>query len=171
MKTTKLLRRSGNQYDTIKLIKKVTRRPDPIVLDLALKLKKKYPGNITKQLKAGFDFIFDNTRFIKDPDHTQQIRLPKRFLKDGRGNCVDYSVFFVSLCRALNVPCALKMVSFADNKNYAHIYAVTMTQPPIFLDAVIGQDQNGKEIDKRNTERRSFFNKETPYINGYLLKI
>jgi len=171
MKKRRTLKTRGNQFDTIKYIKKVASIPDPLILELALRLKKKHPGNIVKQLQEGFNYAFEKTRFIKDPPTIQQIRSPRRMIKDGLANCVDYTTFFASLCKALDIPCTLKMVCFDNSENYSHIYTVTRTTPPIYLDAVIGQNQDGTEIMKPPGERTNFFNKQTPYKKAYELDI
>jgi hypothetical protein len=165
------LKRRGNQYDTINLIKKVAHTPDPYITSLALDLIGKYPGNKVRQLHEGFNHVFERTTFVKDPKNLQQIRTPSRFIRDGFGNCVDYATFLGSLCVALDIPASLKMVSLADDQNFAHIYTVTNTNPPILLDPVLGQDQNGKESEKPVNSRINYFNSEVPHANYFSLEL
>jgi transglutaminase-like putative cysteine protease len=173
MRTNKrrTIKRTGNQYDTIRIIKKVAHTPDPYITDLALDLIDRFPGNKVEQLNEGFNHIFEKTRFVKDPDHTQQVRTPSRFIRDGVGNCVDYATFLGSLCVALRIPASLKMVALAKDKNFAHIYTVTNTSPPILLDPVLGQDQNGLEEQKPVNSRTNYFNKEIPHAKFYTLEL
>ena len=143
----------------------------PSMQDLALKIVQENPNNRVKQLEAVFNYAFNNARYFPDPPNRQQIRTPMRLLKDRYGNCVDYSVFIGTLLKLLNIPCSLKMVKFARNENYSHIYIITQTLPAIVLDPVIGQDQDGSELLKGKSKRTSFFNKEEPYYKAYLMPI
>ena len=170
-KTRKLLKRSGNQYDTIRLMKQIAHKPDPYILDLALDMLDKFPGNRVKQLHGAFEDVFSKTRFIKDPDQVQQIRTPNRLIREGVGNCVDYATFLASMCMALRIPCTFKMVSFGPDQNFSHIYTVTSTSPRIYLDPVLGQDQNGQEATKPADSRKYYFNREAPHTSSYELDL
>ena len=47
-------------------------------------------------------------------------------------------------------------------ENFSHIYIVT--DSGVVMDAVLGQDQDGKEYLKSKTQRTPYFNKEANYI-------
>jgi transglutaminase-like putative cysteine protease len=110
---------------------------------------KKYNLDGSRQsLKRIFDAIFRIVYFFPDPPKKQYIKTVNRTLKDQRGNCVDYSVMFSAFLRALGVPHRISIVEYPDQKlpGISHIYVQTMQG--ITLDAVIGQDQEGYEINK-----------------------
>ncbi len=123
--------------------------------------------NDLESIKAIFNSAFNLTTFQPDPTGHQYIRTVNRFLKDRRGNCVDYTVFISAFLRAIRVPHIIRMVSFDSEqpKSYQHIYPLTINGLP--LDAVYGQDQDGNEFKKSKSERESFFSKEVPFIGKY----
>lgn len=139
--------------------------------EIALQIVQRNPNNITKQLEEVFNKSFRSAYYFPDPPDRQMIRNPMRLLKDKYGNCVDYSVFNATLLILLNIPGALKMVKFAPDQNYSHIYTVTQTTPTIILDPVIGQNQDGSEILKGNSKRKAFFNEEEPFYKSYLMPL
>lgn len=120
---------------------------------------KKYGLDGSKQsLKRIFDAIFKLIYFFPDPTDTQYVKTVNRTLKDRRGNCVDYSVVFSAFLRALRVPHYIRIVEYPNQAvpGISHIYVKTLDG--ITLDAVIGQDQHGNEINKKH--RFGFFDRE-----------
>lgn len=154
---------NGNQLKTLQLVDKYAEREKnhPFITSSISKY------NLTRSkedLKRIFEAIHRIIYFEPDPENIQLVKTVNRTLKDERGNCVDYSVFFSAFLRALKVPHIIRIVEypFQPRPGFSHIYVQTMDG--FTLDAVIGQDQNGDEF-KRNT-RIPYFNMEVlPYKN------
>ena len=126
--------------------------------------------NDPEALNKIFHYCFEKVKYLKDPKNKQYIRSGIRSLKEGRGNCVDYCILLSSFLLNLNIPHKFRMISTTANSpnNYGHIYIKAGSIP---MDLVIGQDQQGKEIFKRDNERTPFFNKEIPYVKKYDLVV
>ena len=153
--------KNGNQMATLSLVDKYAEREKnhPFIK----KSIEKYNLNgSTESLKKIFNAIFNIVIFFPDPSHVQYVRTVNRTLKDRRGNCVDYSVFFSAFLRALGVPHVIRIVEYPNQAQpgISHIYVQTLDG--VNLDAVIGQDQNGNEANKKF--RRGFFNVEVQPI-------
>ena len=168
-----IFKNKGTQFDTIQVMHDLafyyTRFPT--MRNLALQIAQKYPNNRVLQLEEVFNHSFNSAYYFPDPPEVQRIKAPLRLMKDKLGNCVDYSVFTATLLILLDIPSALKMVKFAPNENYSHIYTITQTSPQIVLDPVIGQDQDGSEVLKGKSKRTSHFNREEPYYKCYLMPL
>lgn len=165
----KILKRRGNQFDTIKLMKKVAYESAKNPFFRAF-INKHQLYNDPEALNKIFHYCFEKVKYLKDPKNKQYIRSGIRSLKEGRGNCVDYCILLSSFLLNLNIPHKFRMVSTntANPDNFGHIYLIA---GPKVLDLVIGQDQNGNEIYKKEKERTPFFNKEIPYLKKFDLKI
>lgn len=172
MAGSKLVKNKGTQWDTIKIIHDLAFQfsKNPQLREMGLDIVRHNPNNRVEQLKEVFDLAFNGAYYYPDPTNKQTIRTPIRLLKDRYGNCVDYTLFIATMLIILKIPGALKMVKFAPNENYSHIYTVTQTTPEIILDPVIGQDQTGNEVLKGN-KRQSFFNKEEPFYKCYIMPL
>lgn len=160
----------GNQLKTLALVDKYAEKSkDHLFITSSIE---KYNLDKSKQsLKKIFDAIFKLVYFFPDPANCQYVRTVNRTLKDRRGNCVDYSVFFSAFLRALGMPHEIKVVEYPNQltDGYSHIYVKTYDNDKITLDAVIGQDQEGNEINKKN--RTGFFNREILPIKKEVSKI
>lgn len=159
-----LLKRGANQFDTLSNIDRIaSREAKHEFIQESIKKYNLRPdlNSLKKIFEAGFRIIF----FFPDPYDIQNIRTVNRSLKDRRGNCVDYTVFFSAFLRALGIPHIIRMVSFdpSDPGNYSHIYPMTLDG--VILDAVFGQDQNGNEVNRKN--RRPLFNRTIPHVGKF----
>lgn len=157
----------GNQLKTLALVDKYAEKSkDHLFIVSSID---KYKLDKSKQsLQKIFDAIFRLVYFFPDPQNCQYVRTVNRTLKDRRGNCVDYSVFFSAFLRALGIPHQIQIVEYPNQltPGISHIYVKTMDG--ITLDAVIGQDQEGNEINKKS--RTGFFNKEILPIKQKIVK-
>lgn len=109
--------------------------------------------------KAIFDYAYDNITYIPDEDGFQDIRTPQRALKDGVGNCVDYTVFMGALLYALDIPFRIKVVEIEKGEGFEHVYIETNKY---ILDPCLGQPQDGTAVIGRPAEGK--FNKETFFL-------
>ena len=164
------LKKNGNQYDTIEFMKKIAYQNanEPFFKNY---IKKNNLVGSPSDLSKIFHDIFYKTNYKKDPEGIQQIRTGTRLLKEGIGNCVDYSVIFSSFLLNLGIPHKFRMISTDRNRPnaFSHIYLVT--DSGIVMDAVIGQDQNGFEYKKKKNQRTPFFNTEANYVKKFDLKV
>jgi len=95
----------------------------------------KASGNV---LKTVFDFAYNSIVYKPDPDNIQNIKLGPRILRNGAGNCVDYTVLISSVLLNLGISHKLRVVDFGEG--FEHIYVVVGN---IVLDCVLGQPQDG----------------------------
>lgn len=164
----KLIKRNANQFDTIRTMKAVAiesaRNPYFNYLINKYNLK---PDK--ESIKRIFDYAFFNTHFQKDSPTVQQIRTGTRSLREGKANCVDYSILLSSFLLNLGIPHSFRMVETEKNGNFSHIYVVTKSG--LTLDCVIGQDQDGNEQYKTNEQRKNYFDREVPYFKKFDLKV
>ncbi len=107
--------------------------------------------------KPIFDYVYRNVAYIPDEEDFQDIRTPQRSLKDGIGNCVDYTVFIGSILYALKIPFRIKVVEIEPEQGFEHVYIVTNKY---VMDPCIGQPQDGtakkKDLQKEGSIRKLF---------------
>ncbi len=152
---------NGNQLKTLKLVDKYAEREKnhPFITS---SIQKYNLGRSVSDLQKIFEAIHRIIIFEPDPENIQLVRTVNRTLKDQRGNCVDYTVFFSAFLRALKIPHLIRIVEYPNQARpgYSHIYPKTLEG--VTLDAVIGQEQTGNEFKKLN--RIPYFNVEVmPY--------
>ncbi len=105
--------------------------------------------------KAIFDFAYNRMAFLEDEENHQDIAPINVSLRDGVGNCVDYTVFIGSLLYALGIPFKMKVVEVEKGEGYGHIYIVT---DKYILDPTLGQPLDGSARYARPQQGQ--FNKE-----------
>jgi len=140
-----LIKRNADQFDTIQNMRKyaIIGAKDPFFRNFIKKNNIKGDIDGIKQISA---YIFKNIAFEKDVKNNQIIRYGTRSLRDGYGNCVDYSVLLSQFFINLGIPHSFKMVATES-----------------------GQDQEGNEDLK--TKRTMHLFKEVPHFNSYKLKV
>lgn len=148
-------RSRADSNDTIRAMKFAVNEglKDRGILDLCLSL----PNDIY----LIFEFVFRCARYFPDKKGKQTVRTFRKLLKDGYGNCVDYSTAISTILKAKGVEHYFKKVSM-DGKSFSHIYVVTRKGK--VLDCVLGQDESGAELFKNQSERKSKFNIESDRI-------
>ena len=77
-------------------------------------------------LKNIFNFCKKNVKYVREPNSLQTAKTLPRILADKHGDCKHYAICVASLCKALNIPVKLRLIS----QNYfspepTHIYAVS----------------------------------------------
>tara|TARA_R100000278_G_scaffold99430_1_gene76231 strand:- start:2314 stop:2820 length:507 start_codon:yes stop_codon:yes gene_type:complete len=164
-----LIKRNADQFDTIQNMRKyaIIGAKDPFFQKF---IKQNNIKGDIEGVKKIAHYIFKNIAFEKDVQNNQIIRYGTRALRDGYGNCVDYSVLLSQFFINLGIPHSFKMVATESNtpENYNHIY-VTLDNYRLPIDLVIGQDQDGNEDLKK--KRTMYLFKEVPYFNSYKLKV
>ena len=116
-------------------------------------------GSVERDAKAVWLFLKKYITYQKDPDHSQLLRLPGRFINDKNGDCKSYSIFAASILGALGYKVAFRYASYLPNaKNASHVY-IYLPDHNIIIDGCY-----------------KFFNKEKVYtfvknyeMNNYVL--
>jgi len=147
----------GDSTDTIKAMQKAVEIGRNYLG--AIKLAKSLP-NDEREI---FNFVFENICYVPDENGNQTVRTLKRSLKEGIGNCVDYSVCLATILSLKGIPCYFKKIS-QTGKGFDHVYVITDNH---VLDAVQGQDQSGSEYLKPNYLRTPKFNQEVKNIKKF----
>lgn len=90
--------------------------------------------------------VYESVFFVPDPLKKQILRTPQASLRDGAGNCVDYTIFLGAVCHAAGLPVVIRLVKFKPDTDFVHVYPVINGVP---VDLVIGQRQDGTEKTNR----------------------
>ena len=143
-----------------KLISAGARNPEII------KIAERYCGkkDVKKQL---FDFVFDKVVYKPDPITTQLLRKPMRSIREGFGNCTDYTILLGSLLSVCGIGYHLKVVSFHVGKKWEHIYIEC--EDGVILDAVQGQKQDG--TDTGTNRGQAQYDIESKFVNKKIFKM
>ena len=83
-----------------------------------------------------WQYLRNRIQYKRDPDTSQDIKLPRRFHHDKNGDCKSYSLNALAIYKAAypDLPVAFKYTAYdADAKEPTHVYAVV-------------KDRNGKNI-------------------------
>lgn len=153
----------NNAFDVLGHIQNVVRTSatDPVMIEIAKEVADLAPK---QQILTVANFLLKTVYYQPDPPNLQQIKTPNRLLRDGRGNCVHYTIFLATIAKILELPVQLKLVSF-DNKNFTHIYPVINGWP---VDIVPQQEQTGIEHLSRANGIMWDFEPEVPSINSFV---
>jgi hypothetical protein len=82
-------------------------------------------GNAHDSAKAVWLFLKNYIKYVKDPDETQMIRLPARFVADRQGDCKSYSLLAASVLAALGYKVAFRYASYKKlDPTPSHVYVV-----------------------------------------------
>lgn len=125
-------------YNTVSKMKSIINDSarNPYVREWAKKIVARIEVN-KKQAEASavFDFVRDNVRYTKDPYGFEYVTTPPIILEDIRlymagqgdrpvGDCDDMTALSLSLLKSIGFQVAIKVVSFAPNKKYGHVYGL-----------------------------------------------
>lgn len=138
----------------------------PYIQDLAKKLC------ITKQepFYTAFrlcNFAYNAATFEPDAPGKQVLKTPAALMREGKGNCVHYTILISALANAANIPAIIKVVAVGDSKDFGHVYPVINGLP---CDVVPYQRQDGKEHLYR-TGNEVVYPTEEPYNKFFLVEI
>jgi len=161
-----LIKRKANQFDTISAMRKYALLGSENPFFTQFIQKNNVPPTLSG-IQTVAKYIFDNVTFKKDNPNRQQIRYGTKAIRDGIGNCVDYSVLLSQFLINLRVPHSFIMVATNEKQpdNYNHIFVV-LDDYNLPIDLVIGQDQTGKG----NKSNMQLF-KSVPYYKSQKLKV
>ena len=155
LNTTVVTKKTTNP-ETVKYIKKLSQEG---AKNETLQAAAKYISQMDDPIKGVFDFAYNSAVYYPDPDERQILQPVHVTLRDGKANCVDYSILQSALLRILGIKHYYKMVSFDNAPDYDHIYIVANGK---VLDPVIGQRQDGSQ---KKLNRTPHYNEEVGYVH------
>jgi transglutaminase-like putative cysteine protease len=119
--------RTTNDSDTSELTdflvdEKYIEKEDPEIQDIANSLEGRTEEEIVKNI---YDFVIAHLEYVK---HGRTDFGAVKALREGKGDCSEYSDLFVALCRAKNIPArvvtgyTLRFDSDSPKHNWAEVY-------------------------------------------------
>lgn len=125
-----------------------------------LSIAKNFKGRNRLQTAQNiWNFLKSQIQYKKDPQGSQLVRLPNRFLKDGTGDCKSYSLFTGAILSALKIPFSFRYTSYVPGSTIpTHIYVIT-------------QDENGKQIIIDGVYNRFNAEKQFAYKKDHLMNV
>lgn len=80
-------------------------------------------GNAESSAKAVWLFLRKYITYRRDPDHSQMIKLPARFIADKTGDCKSFSLFAASILGSLGYRVAFRYAGYKPGSNTpTHVY-------------------------------------------------
>jgi transglutaminase-like putative cysteine protease len=115
----------------LKMIKKG--RADPRMRKLAVTIVSKKCGDgwctaekdPLAELKAIFDYVRENVRYVKDPVDKDLFQHPFRTLQFHAGDCDCYTILIACLVQQIGYPVRMRVVRTKDSQDWNHIYLTT----------------------------------------------
>ncbi|MHA1649141.1 MAG: transglutaminase-like domain-containing protein [Candidatus Helarchaeota archaeon] len=95
---------------------------DPELIEIAHKLRTQSKNDVLKCLRLTFDFVQEHIKFRENLDHRLGARIA---LKQGKGDCDEFSDLFITLCRINQIPArrVLGIILISDTKFNLHAWA------------------------------------------------
>jgi hypothetical protein len=104
-------------------------------------------GSKKESCKTIFLFLKQVVPYVKESSDNQTAKTINRILKDASkygGDCKHYATFSASICKALNIPCKLRLISQRFNDTTPnHIYTVAVINgKDVIIDPVLNNFDN-----------------------------
>lgn len=96
---------------------------DPTLEDYAIGLWNRVSQDDDEFILEALAFVQGAIRYQADPPGTEHPLYPLETLADGDGDCEDTAILFVSLLKAMGVPCKLAFVDTNDDGMPDHVLA------------------------------------------------
>ena len=97
---------------------------DPTIEDYAIGLWNRVGQDDDEFILETLAFVQGAIRYQPDPPGTEHPLYPLETLADGDGDCEDTAILFVSLLRAMHVPCKLAFVDTDNDGTPDHVLAL-----------------------------------------------
>ena len=112
-------------------------RNDPRIRALTVKIVSKKCGNKfchdekdhVSEIKAVFDWIRKNVRYVRDNYDRDTFQHPVRTLEFVGGDCDDYSITLASMLQSIGYPVKLRVIQTTNSSDWNHIY-IRVGLPP-----------------------------------------
>jgi len=102
---------------------------DSELVEIAKNLLTESADDVLKYLHKAFNFVRDNIKFREDQDHRLGARLA---LKEGKGDCDEFSDLFITLCRINQIPARRVIgIILTDPQNFS-FHAWTEIFVPVY---------------------------------------
>lgn len=156
----RILKRNATVQDVAQLMVEVIQALsiDPFVL---LELEALVMDSNNNLLQRLANRAYNAAYFYPDKHGIQDLRTPQALVRDGKANCVDYSIFIASIANAAGLPVVLRIAQLPGQDNFGHVYPIVYGVP---MDVVIGQREDGTEYLHRNAYNLPKIGVELPYI-------
>ena len=102
---------------------------DPDLIDIAQTLRGESGDDVLKYLRIAFQFVHENMKFRENLDHRLGAR---RALKEGKGDCDEFSDLFITLCRINRIPARRVLGMILTDKNSSNLHAWAEVYIPIY---------------------------------------
>jgi len=104
-------------------------RSDPRIRALATQIVSQKCGkkwcieerDYSGEVRAVFNWIRSNVRYVKDAIHLDQFQHPARTLEWGGGDCDDYCITMGSILQAIGYPIRLRVIQPKGSSDWNHI--------------------------------------------------
>jgi len=96
-------------------------KDDPTIEDYAVGLWNRVGQDDDEFIHEALAFVQGAIRYQTDPPGTEHPFYPLETLADGYGDCEDTAILFVSLLRAMDIPCKLAFVDTDDDGTPDHV--------------------------------------------------
>lgn len=121
-------------------------------------------------------FLRKSGRYVRDSNESQNIREPNRFiydtfLKQNSGDCKSFTLFTISILRALNLPAFIKYAGYIPGlEKPSHVYAFTLDTngQPVIIDGCYPSFNREKKFtfsQTFNTDTMKVASLSSPDIN------
>lgn len=158
---SEILSNSVDHVSTAQFIDKISSEFKDSLLIGSLALQSKY---MKSGLKSLYNLLRMRTSFEPDTGN-QTIRTPYRLLRDEKGNCVDYTTFFSSVLKALEIPHYYRMISLVEGGNPTHIYIVIPDKKnEIIMDACLNRERGKPKDQSDQFNKQAAFKEKIDYI-------
>jgi len=102
---------------------------DPDLIDIAQTLRGESGDDVLKYLRSTFQFVQENMKFRENLNHRLGAR---RALKEGKGDCDEFSDLFITLCRINKIPARRVLGMILTDKNSSNLHAWAEVYIPIY---------------------------------------
>jgi predicted transglutaminase-like cysteine proteinase len=123
-RTTRIIKRKASVYDAVSLIKQTAREhKNSAAVSRILSL---YPFSRSMDwFKTVHNYLSAQIKYRYDEAGREQIKTPDRFLlKDGFGDCDDFSTLWAAILNRLGILHHIKIVKYQPGGNWAHVYVI-----------------------------------------------
>ncbi|NVM52342.1 MAG: transglutaminase domain-containing protein [Candidatus Helarchaeota archaeon] len=102
---------------------------DPELTEIAKNLLSESGDDVLINLHKAFEFVHDNIKFRENQNHRLGARLA---LKEGKGDCDEFSDLFITLCRINHIPAQRVMGILVTDANNYSLHAWSEVYIPLY---------------------------------------
>lgn len=144
-----LIKSGADLDDTLEHIAHIVYREYKTVKELAFELKGRSVGETSENI---WNYIRLNIQYQLDKDGLEELRTPNRTIRDGIGDCDDFTILTSCILMNLGIPHELRIAAYEQKGVFQHIYIASI-------------DQTGNTYIIDAVPDIPHFNYEEPYID------